>query len=46
MTDIDDDRDNRISDTVIDLFDNYVYLGHKLKLSLVGYVGRLAVQYI
>src|ERR1700761_3580759 len=34
MTNIDDDRDIKIGDTVIERVDNYIYLGHKLKLSL------------
>ena len=34
MTNIDDDRDIKISDTVIERVDSYVYLGHKLKLGL------------
>ena len=34
MTNIDDDRDVKIGDTVIERVENYVYLGHKLKLGL------------
>lgn len=34
MTNIDDDRDIKIGDTVIERVDHYVYLGHKLKLGL------------
>jgi hypothetical protein len=34
MTNIDDDRDIKIGDTVIERVDSYVYLGHKLKLGL------------
>ena len=34
MTNIDDDRDIKIGDTVIERVDNYIYLGHKLKLGL------------
>ena len=32
MTNIDDDREIKIGDTVIERVDTYVYLGHKLKL--------------
>ena len=34
MTNIDDDRDIKIGDTIIERVDSYVYLGHKLKLGL------------
>ena len=34
MTNIDDERDIKISDTVFERVDSYVYLGHKLKLGL------------
>src|SRR6201996_1842282 len=34
MTNIDDDRDIKIGDTIIERVDCYVYLGHKLKLGL------------
>src|ERR1700761_4130181 len=34
MTNIDDDRDTKIGDTIIERVDSYVYLGHKLKLGL------------
>ena len=34
MTNIDDDRDIKIGDTVIERVDSYVYLGLKLKLGL------------
>jgi len=34
MTNIDDDREITIGDTVIERVDSYVYLGHKLKLGL------------
>ena len=34
MTNIDDDREIKIGDTVIERVDSYVYLGHKLKLGL------------
>ena len=34
MINIDDDRDIKIGDTIIQRFDSYVYLGHKLKVGL------------
>ena len=34
MINIDDDRDIKIGDTIIERVDSYVYLGHKLKLGL------------
>ena len=34
MTNIDDDRDIKIGDTIIERVDSDVYLGHKLKLGL------------
>lgn len=34
MTNINDDRDIKIGDTVIERVDSYVYLGHKLQLGL------------
>ena len=34
MTNIEDDREMKIGDTVVEKVDSYVYLGHKLKLGL------------